>query len=134
MKPVKTNKERKAEALARLHQDRIREHKAQHRPRKGFCGLSFDPWLHIPRKIYKYAPFTLIVALGLSLGFLGMCSCVVTFRSKTQKTTEKEVQLGLAGPGSEFSQSQIGAKHIHEDTLVKVRVTKDTTYHIKDFK
>lgn len=92
-------------------------------------ALFFDPWLHIPKKILRYPLFTLVVLAGIFLGYLSMCSCVVTFRSKTQKTTEKEVQLGVAGPNSEYSQSQVGVTHIHKDTLVRVKVNKDTIDH-----
>jgi hypothetical protein len=60
-----------------------------------------------------------------------MCGCVVTVRAKTTKTTEKEYQLGLAGPRSPYTESQINAQHVVHDTLVRVRVHKDTTNQTK---
>lgn len=63
--------------------------------------------------------------------FVLIAGCVVTFRTKAQKTSEREVQLGVAGPKSEYTKSQINTVDQIRDTSVTVNVKKDTTIHTK---
>lgn len=65
------------------------------------------------------------------LFIIALTGCVVTFRAKNQKTAEREIQVGMTSPNSEYAKSQINTVDQIRDTTVTVNVKKDTTVHTK---